>query len=100
MRAPAVMPDPSADLRAGRRAVIGLDGVTLLRDLEWQKRLRKWVLLCRLTPEVAPNHFVPPTTDWYVLVSPAYPWGSITFYPAKQGGLAFTFQHQRYNAPG
>jgi hypothetical protein len=31
-----------------------------------------------------------------VLVSPTYPWGSIKFHPAKEGGLAYTFPHQSY----
>jgi hypothetical protein len=31
-----------------------------------------------------------------MLVSPTYPWGSIKFHPAKQGGLAYTFPHQSY----
>ncbi len=31
-----------------------------------------------------------------MLVSPSYPWGSIKFHPAKQGGLAHTFPHQSY----
>lgn len=49
---------------------------------------------------MAPGPFVPAETDWYVLVSGAYPWGSISFYPAKRGGLVYTFPHQSYNAPG
>jgi ThiF family len=90
----------SPELRTGRRAIVGLDGVTLLSDLEWHRGLRKWVLHCRLTPKLTTGPFVPATTDWYVLVSLAYPWGSITFYPAKRDGLVRTFPHQRFNAPG
>jgi ThiF family len=50
----------------------------------------------RLTPDVSPSPFVPASTDWFVLVSRTYPWGSIKFHPAKQGGLAYTFPHQSY----
>ena len=77
-----------------------MDGVTLLSDLEWHRGLQKWVIHCRLTPELTPSPFVPNTTDWYVMVSPAYPWGSITFYPAKCDGLVRTFPHQRFNDVG
>jgi hypothetical protein len=70
--------------------------VTLLRDWDWHSGLRKWFLSCRLTAEVDPNPFVPAKTDWFVIVSPSYPWGTIKFHPAKVGGLAHTFQHQSY----
>lgn len=101
MYAAVTAPEPSPELRAGRRAVVGLDGVTLLGDLEWHRGLRKWFLHCRLTPDgLTPSPFVPVATYWYVAVSAAYPWGSVTFYPAKTGGLVATFQHQRYNAEG
>jgi len=43
---------------------------------------------------------VPPETEWYVLVDPAYPWGVITFYPARERGITQTFPHQNYNGAG
>jgi ThiF family len=70
--------------------------VTLLRDWQWHQGLRKWFLNCRLEPELIPTPFVPAATNWFVLVSPSYPWGSIKFHPAKDGGLAHTFPHQSY----
>jgi ThiF family len=90
------LPEPSQELREGRRAIISIEGVTLLRDWEWHNGLRKWFLSCRLAPDLAATAFVPAVTDWFVLVSPSYPWGSIKFHPAKQGGLAHTFPHQSF----
>ncbi|MCI0392350.1 MAG: ThiF family adenylyltransferase [Acidobacteria bacterium] len=51
-------------------------------------------------PDVLYSGPVPAVTDWFVLVSPAYPFGEIKFYPAKQNGLTATLPHQRYNIIG
>ena len=59
-----------------------------------------WVLRCRLSPEVEPGGPIPASTDWFVLVDPAYPWGPIRFYPAKDGGISLTFHHQNRNDSG
>jgi len=90
----------SEELRAARRAIIGLNGVELLRDWEWYGKERQWVLQLRLEPDVKPDGPVPPSTDWFVRVRPAYPLGSIKFNPAKLNGLTATFQHQSHNSEG
>ena len=89
--------DPSESLKAGRRALDGIGELTLLHDWTWDPKARSWWLHCRLTVEVDTNDFVQATTDWYVKVSPTYPWGQIVFYPASSGGLRHTFPHQNYN---
>lgn len=97
---PRPQPEPSAELRAARRAILEMQNVVLLRDWQWHKHEGKWGLQCRLTPKVVPGSFVPTSTDWFILASSAYPWGSIKFYPAKREGLTATFPHQSYNSPG
>lgn len=73
----------------------------MLRDWEWHRGSRKWVLLCRLTPaNVLPGGLVSPSTDWFVRASPAYPLGAVKFNPAKLNGLTQTFPHQSYNEAG
>jgi hypothetical protein len=94
---------PPEELLAGRRALEALDEVTLLEDFQWRALPDEggaWVLLCRLALKVEPSAQIPASTDWYVLVDPTYPWGRIRFYPAKEGGIAQTFQHQSRNDPG
>ena len=90
-------PELSAELRAARRAIIDLEGVELLEDWEWNRSTRRWVLQLRLKPDIDPSGHVPDVTDWFVLASPAYPMGPLKFNPARQQGLARTFQHQSYN---
>jgi hypothetical protein len=98
---------PPEELLAARRAIESLEGVSLLEDWKWYARGSQaspggwWVLRCLLSPSnVKSGGPVPASTDWYVLVEPTYPWGSIEFYPAKEGGIPLTFPHQDYNAPG
>lgn len=90
----------SPELRTARRALEGMREVTLLGDCVWSEPHSEWILHCRLTIDVGPEGLVPPSTDWYVRIAPGYPWGSIRFYPAKEEGIAQTFQHQNYNANG
>lgn len=94
---------PPEELLEGRRALEGLPGVTVLTDYRWHKLsddVGYWVLQCRLTPEVESNGLIPASTDWFVLIDPAYPWGSIRFHPAKIGSIAQTFHHQNRNDTG
>lgn len=93
---------PPENLLAGRRALDGLVGVTLLEDYRWYDLPvgGAWVLRSRLSPEIKPEGPIPAATDWYVLVDPNYPWGPIRFYPAESEGIIQTFQHQNRNEPG
>lgn len=85
------------ELRAGRRALEELAEFTLLRDWEWNEQVRRWTLHCRLSLALPANSRVSATSDWYLLVEDAYPWGSIKLYPARAGGITQTFQHQSLN---
>ncbi len=93
---------PPEELLAARRSLEGFEGVTLLEDWVWRPDAAgpsggRWVLRCRLSPSVDPAGPVPASTDWYVLVDAAYPWGYVKFYPAEDGGITQTFAHQNYN---
>ncbi len=94
------MVEPSENLLAARRALEDIRSVTLLDDWSWHEPTSKWVLRCRLTIDTAPGSPVPKSSDWYVLVDNAYPWGRIKFYPAKEGGISQTFHHQSFNGVG
>ena len=99
-RIPPPPPDLSDELREARRTVVANQQFTLLRDWEWHRPSQQWVQHCRLSPDIQADSLIPPATDWFVLVSPAYPFGEIKFFPAKVGGLTATFHHQKYNEAG
>ncbi len=90
----------TTELRAGRRALEGMGGVERIGDESWHSAVRAWALHYRLTIDVPADSPIPAATEWYIVVDAAYPWGAITFYPAKSHGLTKTFPHQTYNAPG
>ena len=93
-------PEPSADLLAGRRVLDGIHGIELLRDLEWNQRVGRWVLHCQIATDVPTGSIVPAVSRWHIVIDPNYPEGQIKVYPDRQGGLDRTFQHQNYNGSG
>ena len=56
-----------------------------------------WGLHLALRPKLTPTEFIPVQTPWYLIVSDSYPQGDVKLYPAKQGGITATFQHQSLN---
>jgi hypothetical protein len=91
---------PSVDLLLARRALEEIQQVELIDDWRWDEAWNKWYLVCRLNRNGEPENLVPLTTEWYVLVDPAYPWGRIKFYPSTSNGLTATFNHQDHNGLG
>lgn len=90
-------------LRAGRRALEGILGVTIVEDWRPLPNTALWHLLLRLSlepVEAALSDYVPVETDWFVVTSMNYPVGLLEFYPAKNGGLTATFAHQNFNSLG
>lgn len=93
-------PSPSSAILEGERAVYSLSRVAIIDNLAWNDLEGKWSICCQLNIDSPKPHLVPNETIWHVLVDNAYPWGKITFYPAKQDGLTKTFHHQMYNGFG
>jgi hypothetical protein len=91
---------PSPSLLEGLAALDGQEGVSILGGWQWNDSERKWVLHSRLTCDTPPDSCVAAVTDWFTLVDDAYPWGSLEFHPAKEGGLNLTFSHQYHNDLG
>ena len=90
----------SENLRAGRRALEGVRGFSMLQDFAWNRRTGKWALHCAIEAQVAADGPIPRRTVWYILVDDSYPSGTVVFYPAKEGGITQTFHHQNYNGLG
>lgn len=89
--------EPSDELRAGRRGLDAVPGCELLEDFVWESGADAWRLRLRLTADVALHPFVPRTTDWVVLLDPAYPAGRLEVYPAADRSIEHTFPHQSPN---
>lgn len=92
--------EPSEAILAAKRALDGVSGLTQLGAWQWHDGLNRWSLRCCLEIMSTKPSLVPHATEWYIVVSDLYPWGSIKLYPAKANGLQSTFPHQRYNGLG
>ena len=91
--------EPTEQLQIGRRALESVAGYELLEDLVWNEQLRQWVLHLQLSIDAGPTKSIPKVTNWYILISPSYPWGSILVFPDNKGGITQTFPHQHNNRP-
>jgi hypothetical protein len=91
-------PPTPLTLRAARRSLRGLPGIEPLGEWEWHEQAALFALRCRLSISTGPGKLVPAVTEWYVTAEASYPRGDIKVYPAAQGGLTVTFQHQNYNS--
>jgi len=96
----ARQPELSPELRAGTRALEGLDGLDWNGGLDWSPEVSAWHFPCQLRIDAPEASRIPAVTPWWVLVADTYPAGRLDFLPAKQGGIEWTFPHQSYNAPG
>jgi len=46
------------------------------------------------------NLYIPRPSEWFLVIDPAYPLGSIDVYPSKTNSITVTFNHQNLNQPG
>ena len=88
------------ELRAGLAMLRELPGIVANGQPQWEPDIKRWSLSIGVTADVAPGGSIPETTQWYLLVDEAYPFGRLAMLPAKSGGIVQTFQHQRYNGIG
>lgn len=92
--------EPTSEILLGRRRIEGVPGYELVKDLQWSNKNQRWRMQFQLTlplNEGGVSGIIPDITRWYLLVSPSYPQGEIDIYPAKEGGITATFQHQNCN---
>lgn len=91
--------EPTEALRAGRRALEGVEGCRIVEDFVWNEADSCWGLLLELRIEPdASLHGLPEKTRWYVLLQHDYPKGTISVMPASDG-ITVTFPHQAHNGP-
>lgn len=85
------------NLKIGRRALDGENGIIILHDWQWDPKLTKWYLkICiKSTPGIKKN--ISNESTWYVVVDEEYPEGFLKIYPDAQGSLKDTFEHQSNN---
>jgi hypothetical protein len=87
-------------LRAGRRALEDISGLTLLQDWTWNTAASRWYLEVALRGEFESHSPVPPVTRWCAVAEKRYPKGRLEIHPSKTAGITTTFRHQMHNSEG
>lgn len=90
---------PTALLLSIRRGLDHVPAVTLVRDLDWNSDQDRWNLILSVESRKA-SHHVPKISLWAAVFGLKPETGRCEFYPAKDGGITATFQHQSLNLPG
>ena len=90
----------TCDLVEGLLSLDLLSGYQELSPPVWCVARSAWWWRCRFRVDVEEHPWIREETDWVVIVSGRYPWGSVAVFPASEGGITATFQHQLHNAEG
>jgi len=84
-------------LKRARRSFDDLPQITLLED--WQHNVQEDRWYIKIQIEITKSsQYVPKQTDWYVVISSAYPFGNLKIYPAAKNSIIVTFPHQSNNS--
>ena len=89
---------PSSGVALAFRGLQRLERLKIVREAAYHGN-KSWSIKVEISG-VTPSNFVPANTLWHVVIEENYPLGQVKFYPAREGGLPYTFPHQAYNSPG
>ncbi|MFH0871607.1 MAG: ThiF family adenylyltransferase [bacterium] len=90
---------PSSGVLAAFKGLQRLERLKVVGETAYHDGNKSWSIKVEISG-VIPSNFVPANTLWYVVIEENYPLGQVKFYPAREGGLSYTFPHQAYNSPG
>ena len=90
--------DASQALLLGRRCLEEIEEFDLIDDLTWCDEIHSWILKFRITFSPPVDSSIPPISFWYMHISNYYPRGDISIFPATEGGISSTYEHQLNNA--
>ncbi|AOZ90962.1 hypothetical protein [Paenibacillus crassostreae] len=75
-----------------------IDGCQQLEEVYWFERFQSWVLHFSLKVSgLDINSSIPQTTQWYMLIDPLYPRGSISIFPDKINSITLIYKHMNEN---
>ena len=84
-------------LKRARRAFDGLLSVSVLEDWKYNNLNDQWYIKIQIEIDRA-NHYISKRTNWYIVVSSAYPFDKVKIYPSIENSITVTFPHQTNNA--
>ncbi|MDR9748535.1 ThiF family adenylyltransferase [Paenibacillus taichungensis] len=94
----SIDPILTEELLLGCQHLEVLDGYEQKQELYWYKELERWVLHFNVTESyINPESNISKMTQWYMLIDPLYPRGSIGVYPDKVNSVQESYPHQNDN---
>lgn len=80
-----------------RRRFEEIKNLEMLEDLHWDDASKQWYILFKISVSITLNTEIPKESMWYITCSDDYPNGEVNVYPAIEGGISATFNHQSNN---
>lgn len=80
-----------------RRRLEEVHGLEIVEDLSWDNDEEVWYLLVKIQADEVQVENFPEKTMWYMVFKNSYPECDIRVYPALDGGIEKTFNHQNNN---
>lgn len=80
-----------------RRRLEEVANLDLVGDLQWDEATRVWYILVKIHVDNPINISITEDTMWYIVLQDEYPEGEVKIYPAINGGIENTFNHQSNN---
>lgn len=80
-----------------RRRLEEVANLDIEEDLKWDEETRTWYILVKIHVDNSINSSIAEETMWYIVLQDEYPEGEVKIYPAIEGGIENTFNHQSNN---
>ena len=80
-----------------RRRLEEVENLDIIGDLKWDEETRVWYILVKIHADNLINISIAEDTMWYIVLQDKYPEGEVKIYPAIDGGIENTFNHQSNN---
>lgn len=80
-----------------RRRLEEVTNLDIVDDLRWDEVTSVWYILVKIHVDNPINISIAEDTMWYIVLQDKYPEGEVKIYPAINGGIEATFNHQSNN---
>lgn len=91
------MREASEEILFARRRLDEIENLEIVGDLKRDENESSWYLLVSIHVNEPNEKTIPDDSMWYIVFSANYPKGNVNVYPAVEGGIKNTFNHQNNN---
>ena len=80
-----------------RRRIEEVPQAEIVDDIQWDDITQRWYIKICISDIDSNNDIIPKISMWYVTFPDTYPDGEVKVYPAVEGGIKNTYNHQNNN---